>query len=242
MDREGKFLSLVNTYKEAFIKIEETKEFHSIDKRISGIFYTLYSRCKRLYYAMMVLNECDDKNVSTPEMLPLLRVYLEGYFHFSFVISEKDVDFIKKGYENLSYYSGKLIANKLKHSKQLGEDGKQFVSNFDLGYKLPKEYEFLDDISKLSDKTGKKDLYRKYYTPLNSFIHFNPATFINYGQFKDDKFVYNVENDSDKQMVLKIVNELLYLFIAEVVDYLNNDTLNEEISKLLRKNTEEIFN
>jgi hypothetical protein len=187
-----------NCFRDALSEIESSEEFKNIDCRITGVFYTLYSRCKRLYFAMNVLKDSDDENVNYTEINPLLRVFIESYFHISYVMSEKDMDKVEDAYKHLSIYSGKLIAGKLQHSEQLGQSSEEFIGKFDLKYKLPKEYDFFDDMGKLAAKTGKRDIYRRHYSILSSFIHFNPATFINYGDFQDNKFIYNIENIKER--------------------------------------------
>lgn len=221
-------------FNQALKELESNSEFNKIDNRITGVFYTLYSRCKRLYFAMDVLKKTSNEHVNYTEILPLLRVFLESYFHISYVINEEDLDKVKEGYEHLTKYSGRLIAGKLKHSEELGELGRDFIEKIDSTYTLPKEFDFLEDMGKLSGKSGKRELYRKQYSPLNSFVHFNPATFINYGNFIDNKFVYNTENVSERNNVLSLVDRFMYIFIVELVIFLEDNILEEKINLILK--------
>jgi hypothetical protein len=231
-------LTIDDNLKKVFIEIEKTSEFHNLNCDISGVFYTLYARCKRLFYAISTLKNNQDKNVGHMEVLPLVRVFLEGYFHISYVMIEKDTAKVKEGYEKLAEWSAKRIAVKFQHSTHISKDGSEFVERFKSIPGLPKEFEFLDDMSKLSDKIGKKDLYRKHYSVLNSFIHFNPAVHINYGDFIDRKFTFNLENKKDEDAVYKLFYRLALLFIGEIVLFLENENLDNKVSILLKKDIE----
>jgi hypothetical protein len=226
-------MTIDSNIKKVFAEIEKTEEFHKLDRNISGIFYTLYARCKRLFYAITTLKNSQDKNVGHMEVLPLVRVFLEGYFHISYVMMEKNTAKVKEGYEKLAEWSAKRIAVKFQHSTHIGKEGSEFVERFKSLPSLPKEFEFLDDMSKLSDKTGKKDLYRKHYSILNSFIHFNPAVHINYGDFIDRKFTFNLENKKEEEVVYKLFYRLAVLFIGEIVLFLENENLDDKVSILL---------
>lgn len=46
---------------------------------------------------MDVLKKTSNKYVDYTEILPLLRVFIEGYFHISYILSEKDLDKVKEG-------------------------------------------------------------------------------------------------------------------------------------------------
>jgi hypothetical protein len=218
--------------KSAFSKIEETREFKEIDKNISNIFYTLYLRVKRIFHAILILKNCDDENISYVETLPLFRILIENYFHICYVTSEKDTEKVKEGYELLAKYSHHLIARKMQHNNNLEGLDKEFVQLFKDKFDLPKEYEFLTEPGKLARKTGKEVLYRKHYSILNSFIHFNPSTFINYGDFVDGAFIFNVPNKQQEKHVYRLIFELMYLILGEVVIYLNNEELNQWFSDL----------
>ncbi|PHA06677.1 hypothetical protein COE65_24930 [Bacillus sp. AFS051223] len=212
-------------FENALKELELNTHFRNIDNRINGVFYTLYARCTRLYFAMDLLKKNSNKFVNHIEILPLLRVFIEGYFHISYIMSEKDLDKVKDAYDNLTMHSGKMVAGKLQHAENLGEPGEKYIEMFDLGYKLPKEYSFFDDIGKLADKSGKRNLYRKYYSVLNSFIHFNPSTYINYGDFREGEFTFNIENNKDRDYFLDVVDMFMYMFIMDIACFFKDKAL-----------------
>lgn len=228
--------------KKTFTEIEKSYEFLNINREIAGVFYTLYLRCKRTIYAITVLKNSKDENVNHIESMPLLRVLLEAYFHLAYVMSEKDTIKVKQGYEALTSFSLHSIGRKMKHSTELGVKGKEFVELHDGTYKLPKEFEFLNDPGSLAAKSGKRDLYRKHYSILNSFIHFNPAIFVNYGSFSDDKFLYNASNNTEEVSVFSLVDKLSFMIIAEIILFLGNEELEQQTSLLFKEYLEATVN
>ncbi|OIJ22011.1 hypothetical protein BKP45_04865 [Anaerobacillus alkalidiazotrophicus] len=234
-----------NTYKRAFFEIEETDEFVNIsaNQDIAKVFYTLYNRCKRLFITMLFIKEAPDKNVTCVEALPLLRTFIEAHFHLTYVMSEKNTKAIKEGYEALEKHSHAKRAAKLTHAENLSEEDIEFIKEYE-GYKMPNEYKFLDDMRSLSNKINQLQIYRTYYTDLNSYIHFNPNTFLNYGQVQGTTFRFNDHEPQDREdytYIEKIIYAIGCVFIAEVTNFLNNKELEKKIGGLIGCIHEEVF-
>lgn len=222
-----------NTYKRAFFEIEKTEEFVNIsaNENIAGVFYTLYTRCKRLFITMLYIKEAPDKDVTCVEALPLLRTFLETFFHLKYVMSETNTTAIKEGYRALEKNSHAKRATKLKHAENLSAEDNAFIEEY-YGYTMPKKYKFLDDMRSLAAKTNLLQLYRTYYTDLNQFIHFNPSTFMGYGRPRGNVFVFNDHGPQNREYHTK-VQEIIYaigtIFIGEVGAFLNNKELDSLI-------------
>jgi Family of unknown function (DUF5677) len=244
MEGEKSMRDITNKLKSYFRKIEDTNEFKNIVEDISPIFYTLYIRCKRTYHTILSIKESQDKNVTHIEALPSFRVLLESYFHLSYVMDEKDTSKIRNGYESLADYSHRRIARKMKHFTGLLNDPESdyFVSLYQEDVKLPKEYEFLDDVGLLAGKTNKRDLYRKHYSILNSFIHFNPSIFKNYGSFKDGIFIFNAPSDDPGEGIYILINNLVLAMVIEIAIFLNNQELEETFDIFFEDYLKEIRN
>ncbi|MFE4140472.1 DUF5677 domain-containing protein [Peribacillus sp. YIM B13472] len=234
-----------NTYKRAFFEMEETDEFINIsaNQDVAKVFYTLYNKCKRLFITMLYIKEAPDKNVTYYEALPLLRTFIEAYFHLTYVMSETNTTAIKEGYEALEKNSHAKRAAKLKHAESLTVEDMEFIEEYQ-GFKMPREYEFLDDMRKLSAKTNQLQIYRTYYTDLNSYIHFNPSTFLNHVQVQENKFVFNFNEPQDREdytYIEKVIYAIGCLFICEVNNFLNNKELEGKIGDLIEGIHEEVF-
>ncbi|MBH0156169.1 hypothetical protein IHV10_07315 [Fictibacillus sp. 5RED26] len=222
--------------KNLFKKIEQTEEFKTVNPLITDVFYTLYMRYKRTFSAIFVIKNSSDKDVTYTESLPLYRVLLETLFHFSYVISELDSpEEIQKGYEALTKNSHKRIASKQRNLQNKGKIVNDFLSSVEEDFKLPKEYSFLDDPLKLANKTGKIDVFRNQYTVLNSFVHFNPSTFINYGEFENGKFKYNLKPSFDENTIYRQVFALTVAMIIELISFLKVAELDNEVEVIVKQ-------
>ncbi|WP_438310778.1 hypothetical protein [Sporosarcina sp. FA9] len=229
-------MEYVTSFKQAFSKIEKAAQFHTVDKNISGVFYTLYARCKKLIYAINVLRETDEPEVSHVEILPLLRTFLEGYFHLSYVMSEENTEKVKEGYEHLAAHWQSVTAKKMRDSDSLGDLGEDFVRAYSDRKNIPVEYEFLNKPKSLATVTGRLGLWEKDYNILNSFLHFNPSIQHNYGSYIEGKFIFNRKDDTDalnEEATYITVDRMSYLLIAEVTLFLKNDNLEQEVMGLL---------
>ena len=234
-----------NTYKRAFFEMEETDEFVNIsaNQDVAKVFYTLYNRCKRLFITMLYIKEAPDKNVTCVEVLPLLRTFFETHFHLTYVMSETNTTAIKEGYEALEKHSHAKRAAKLKHAENLSAEDKAFIEDY-YGYSMSKKYKFLDDMRSLSAKTNQLQLYRTYYTDLNSYIHFNPSTYLNYGRVQGTTFRFNdhePQDGEDYTYIEKIIYIIGCVFIGEVTNFLNNKELEEKINGFIGGIHEEVF-
>jgi hypothetical protein len=234
-----------NTYKKAFHEMEYTDELVNIsaNQDLAKVFYTLYNRCKRLFITMLYIKEAPDKNVTGIEALPLLRTFMEGYFHLTYVMSETNTTAIKEGYEALEKHSHAKRAAKLKHAENLTAEDLEFIKQYE-GYKMPKEYAFLDDMRSLSAKTDQLQIYRTYFTDLNSYIHFNPSTYLNYGQVEGNIFRFNDYEPYDGEeytYIEKIIYVIGCVFIEKVTNFLKNEELEKKIGGMLHGIHEEVF-
>ncbi|MGE7950849.1 DUF5677 domain-containing protein [Lysinibacillus xylanilyticus] len=223
-------------FKQAFKLIENTSQFKNIDESISVIFYTLYGRSKKLFYAMDVLRRVNVPEISHLEILPLLRVYIESYFHLCYVVHEEDKEKVKEGYKYLAYYSQYSTADKMKESQTLGDLGKSFVEEYGEKKNIPKKYKFLNSPKSLANKIGKIELWEKHYNTLNSSLHFNPGVYHNYGDYKDGKFVFDEKNEQFyllEEAVYRTLEQLTWLIIGEIVLFLDNNELEGEIEEMI---------
>jgi len=234
-----------NIYTRAFFEMEETDEFVNIsaNQDVAKIFYTLYSRCKRLFITMLFIKEEPHKNVTSVETLPLLRTFIEGYFHLAYVMSESNPTAIKEGYEALEKHVRARRASKLKHAEDLTAEDMEFIEKY-YGYKMTKKYEFLDDMRSLSAKTNNLQMYRTYYTDLNAFIHFTPNSFFSYGQAQENSFRFNYPKPKVRKGytdIDKIIYSFGRMFIWEVTVFLNNKELKEKIEDFIGNINEDVF-
>lgn len=232
------FMKLTENFKQAFKLIENTPQFKNIDESISVIFYTLYGRSKKLFYAMDVLRRVNEPEINHLEILPLLRVYIESYFHLCYLIHEEDKEKVKEGYNYLEEYSQYMTANKMKGSQNLGELGKSFVEEYGEEKNIPNKYAFLNSPKLLAKKIGKIALWEKHYNLLNSFLHFNPGVYHNYGDYKDGKFDFNKKNEQFyllEEEVYRTLERFTWLIIGEIVMFFGNHELEGEITEKINE-------
>ncbi|WP_078440181.1 DUF5677 domain-containing protein [Shouchella oshimensis] len=211
--------------------IEESDAYNDFDPIASKYLYTLFARCKKTYYAICLIRNNQSNDVNYVEALPLFRNLIESYFHLCYVLQEEDKEKVKEGYEQIAELARFLLAKKLKKASVIGDEGKEFLSNTNFNFRLANKYKFLNNVEDLSKKVKREDLYYKNYTVLNSFLHYNPATFINYGEFEHGKFIFNLKGDLEQsEIVFKRIDLLAMLFVGEVAANLNDDELESKVN------------
>ncbi|BDG46026.1 MULTISPECIES: DUF5677 domain-containing protein [Parageobacillus] len=166
--------------------IESTDEFkNNIDPDLKQYFYHSYIKCKRNFKAINILISCRELQNGYIEAIPLLRVMVESYLHFCYIIHPDFKDEAIMNYDRLKKYQIKqMINNRIGYKVKLtGMADKKLLERI---RKEVNGIKFSDlgpfkDIYELAKKTDNELVYNNIYRKFNSFVHFNPTTYISYG-------------------------------------------------------------
>lgn len=187
--------SVCNVY-EAMTFIEKSAEFQRHDPHLKQYFYHLHVKAIRNFQAINVLINSKDLQNGYVEATVLLRVMTESYLHLCYLMQTPKEQILKE-YKELNDLKIKQMldlenpANTFKTSNKNEED---FIENLRLEYerKKIKVPIHLRNMSVLADKTHNKIVYHAIYEMFNTYVHFNPSTYISYGTEKGDgSFTYN---------------------------------------------------
>lgn len=213
--------------------IENMEEFTSnIDLALKQHFYVSVLKCKRNFKAINILINPNELQNGYVEAIPLLRVMVESYLHFCYIIDPKFKEEAIEEYNDLKKYQiEKMINNQIGYKVQLtGQaDNKllQSTRKAAKGIKLP-----FSDMEDLAKKTNNKQFYKHIYQKFNSYIHFNPTTYISYGSLNEDgEFIFDKYQPCLKQEceILYYSIEIMIHMIVKLLTYIGVEDVNEDL-------------
>lgn len=123
--------------------------------------------------------------------MPLLRILVESYFHLCYVTNLTHKEEVIRNYDLLNKYQLKQVLNNRVGykivfqepvDKVLFDEVKKAVSKV-----KEKDVLIFKNIYNLAKKTNNLNIYYGIYKKLNSYVHYNPITFISYGAMDDQK-------------------------------------------------------
>lgn len=187
--------SISNIY-ETMTFIEKSEEFQRHDPHLKQYFYHLHVKAIRNFQAINVLINSKDLQNGYVEATVLLRVMTESYLHLYYLMQTPKEQILKE-YKELNDLKIKQTldlenpANTFKTSNKTEED---YIENLRLEYsnkkvKVPIHFR---NMSVLADITQNKIVYHAIYEMFNTYVHFNPSTYLSYGtENEDGSFTYN---------------------------------------------------
>ncbi|SIR38374.1 hypothetical protein SAMN05878482_103492 [Peribacillus simplex] len=182
--------------------IEDSDEYqYQIDKDIKRHFYHLFIKCKRNFKAINILMESQDLENSYIEATVLLRVLTEGYLHLCYLIkAEKDV--VIEEYKAMSEFQLQKMLRGTNRQYKLKINNKtdlkiiRRLKNEILKKEIKLPYHF-EKMHSLAKKTDNQVFYGAIYQMFNTYVHFNPTTYISYGT-EDENGTFNFDSYKPK--------------------------------------------
>lgn len=173
---------------EIFYYLEKLEEFDkNVEAPLRKYFYHAYLKCKRNYKAILILlshNDEDFKN-SYVEAIPLLRILVESFFHLCYATSPINNNEKIHNYNLLENYQLKQMLNNRIGYRIItrGQADELAVKKLkkETSKVKNKDITLFKNIRNLAKKTNNLDVYDRIYRKLNSYVHYNPITYISYG-------------------------------------------------------------
>ncbi|PFO03742.1 hypothetical protein COJ85_13950 [Bacillus sp. AFS076308] len=249
-----------NVY-DIWLYLEESEQFQNgLDKDLKQHFYHLYLKCKRNFEAINILMKSEELPNSYVETTVLLRVMTEGYLHLSYLMMT-DKETVIKEYNILNDFKLKQMLNGINKTYKIKVNNKAELKTLK---RLRQTYrkkeiiipEHFNKMYILAGKTGNKGIYDSIYQMFNTYVHFNPTTYLSYGS-EDGKGIFTFNSYTPRpylearilfyaisvQMLL-LARIYIYLQIKTVpkyiADYFTNwEKFKEKDSKVILQNTDD---
>lgn len=218
--------------------LESSDQFQNgVDIELRQHFYHLYTKCKRNFEAINILMESDELPNSFVETTVLLRVMTEGYLHLCYLM-KTDNERLLKEYNILNDFKlkqmldGKNKAYKFKvNSKEELKTLKRLRQTYrNKEINIPKHFK---NMKILAGQTGNKGIYDSIYQMFNTYVHFNPTTYISYGsENKKGTFTFNSYKPRPylEARILFYTISVQMLLLARLYIHLEIKTVPEEIA------------
>lgn len=218
---------------EVFYYLENQKEFkENVEESLRQYFYHTYLKCKRNYKAIKILVNLDDEDLknSYVEAIPLLRTFIESYFHLCYVTNSTHKEDVIRNYDLLNKFQLKqMLNNKVGYKivfqgqadKKMFNEIKKAVNKVE-----EKDIRFFKDIYRFADKTNNLDMYNGIYKKFNSYVHYNPTTYISYGAMDgQDSFNFgNMQHQPQRECeILYYVIEVAIRVLITAMNFLKID-------------------
>lgn len=219
--------------------LQATDEFqNNVESEIRGYFYHSYIKCKRNFKAINILINSKEIENGYIESIPLLRSMVEGYFHLCYITDSKHRQEALEAYERLNKYQLKQMLRDDRGYRMVmqGDTDKKLVETIKEAVEPIKRSHLkpFNDIYKFAKKTGNEIIYNHIYTKFNSYVHFNPTTFVSYGS-TSEVGIFNFERFEFQPLKEA---EILYYSISVMIQ-LYSTTLNYLGIRKVNKDTAE---
>ncbi|NGY78804.1 hypothetical protein F6Y02_27335 [Bacillus megaterium] len=210
---------------------------YNIDKDLQEHFFHLFVKSKRNFQAINVLMESDELENGFVESTVLLRVLAEGYFHFCYLL-ETEKETVLKEFETLKNLKFKKMLNgkqyriKIRSHKEriLIKDLRNQVENSDSEIPI-----HLRKMHLLAEKTNNLPIYRGVYEMFNTYVHFNPTTYISYGA-ENEEGIFTFDQYKPRPYLetrlLYFSVSIIMLLLARVYIYLDIETVPSYIAEI----------
>lgn len=234
------------TIYEIFYDIEGSEEFRqNVDPELKQFFYLSYIKCKRNFKAINMLICSKELQNGYIEALPLLRVLVESYLHFCYIINPDYKAEVIMNYDKLNKYQiNQMINNRIGYKIKLtGIADNKLLKSVRRSVKGIKFADLgpMKDIHELAKKSDNALVYNNIYRKFHSYVHFNPTTYISYGSDTEDKgFNFDrYEPQPERECeILYYSTDIIIRMIVQVLTYVGirevHQDLHREISKWLK--------
>lgn len=242
-------LNKLNVYSEdlfeVFYYLENTMEYEeNVEESLRQYFYHIYLKCKRNYKAIMILINSDDEDLKNGyvEATPLLRILVESYFHLCYVTNSLNKEDVIRSYDLLNKYQLKQILNNKKGYKIVFQDDadKQLLNKIKRNVNKVKEEDIklFKSAYQLAKKTKNLDIYNGIYQKFNSYVHYNPTTFISYGTIKEQgRFTFNaLQHQPERECeILYYTIEVVLKVLVTTMSFLKINSIDKEVMEVFEK-------
>ncbi|WP_288586016.1 MULTISPECIES: DUF5677 domain-containing protein [Lysinibacillus] len=220
---------------EVFYYLENLREYQeNVEESFRQYFYHIYLKCKRNYKAIKTLINLDDEDLRNGyvEATPLLRTLIESYFHLCYVTKSLNKEEVIRSYDLLNKYQLKQMLNNKTGYKIVfqGDADKQMLNGIKQSVNKVKEEDIrlFKSAYQLAKKTNNLDIYNGIYQKFNSYVHYNPTTFISYGTMEgQDSFTFGaMQHQPERECeILYYMIEVALKILITTMDFLRIDSV-----------------
>lgn len=227
---------------EVFYYLENSKEYQeNVEESLRQYFYHIYLKCKRNYKAIKILINLDDEDLRNGyvEATPLLRTLIESYFHLCYVTNSLNKEDVIRSYDLLNKYQLKQMLNNKTGYKIVfqGDADKQMLNEIKQNVNKVKEEDIrlFKSVYQLAKTTNNLDIYNGIYQKFNSYVHYNPTTFISYGTMEgEDSFIFgDMQHQPERECeILYYMIEVALKILITTMNFLRIDSVDNWVFEL----------